>query len=154
MRTIVTIAGTFFYTGFFPFAPATFGCLVFVLVYALVPGGHVLAHPLVVLATLIVSVPVSTQLEKDRGHDAGCIVIDEVVGMQLVLTLAAPTTLGLAAGFLFFRLFDIVKPYPINRSQRLPGGWGIVADDLLAGVYARIALIFIARFYSGIGTFV
>jgi phosphatidylglycerophosphatase A len=74
--------------------------------------------------------------------------------MQLVLTLASPTTLGLAAGFLFFRFFDIVKPYPINRSQQLPGGWGIVTDDFLAGVYARILLIFIARFTSELGTFV
>jgi len=154
MRTPITIIGTFFYTGFFPFAPATFACLVFLLAYALIPGGHVLAHPLVVLATLLVSVPVSTQIEKQRGHDARCIVIDEVVGMQLVLTMAAPTALGLAAGFLFFRFFDIVKPYPINRSQRLPRGWGIVADDFLAGMYARILLIFIARFYAGLGTFV
>ncbi|MEJ2720351.1 MAG: phosphatidylglycerophosphatase A [bacterium] len=153
MRALTTIIGTFFYTGFLPVAPATFACLVFVLAYALIPGGRVLVHPLVVLATLVVSVPVSTWLEKSRGHDAGCIVIDEIVGMQLVLTLAAPTAPGIAAGFLLFRLFDIVKPYPINRSQQLPRGWGIVADDFLAGVYARIALIFIARFYSGLGTF-
>ncbi|UCH83834.1 MAG: phosphatidylglycerophosphatase A [Candidatus Latescibacterota bacterium] len=154
MRTLVTIIGTFFYTGFFPVAPATFACLVFVLAYGLIPGGHILAHPLVMLATLVVSVPVSSRLEEYRGHDASCIVIDEIVGMQLVLTMAAPTTPGIAVGFLFFRLFDIVKPYPISRSQLLPRGWGVVADDVLAGVYARILLIFVARFYSGLGTFV
>jgi len=154
MRAIITVIGTFFYTGFFPFAPATFASLIFVLAYAFLPGGHLLAHPLVVIAVLAVSVPVSTRLERQRGHDAGCIVIDEIVGMQMVLMLAAPTTAGIAAGFLLFRIFDIIKPYPINRSQNLPAGWGIVADDFLAGVYARILLIFIARFYDGFGVFV
>jgi phosphatidylglycerophosphatase A len=71
-------------------------------------------------------------------HDPTSVVIDEVAGMLLALIAAPP---GLAwAGLLFFlfRVFDVWKPYPIDRLQSLPGGWGIVADDLLAGVYAAL----------------
>jgi phosphatidylglycerophosphatase A len=71
-------------------------------------------------------------------HDPTSVVIDEVAGM-LVALIAAPA--GLAwVGLLFFlfRVFDVWKPYPIDRLQGLPGGWGIVADDVLAGVYAAV----------------
>ncbi len=154
IRSISTFIATFAYTGFFPFAPATFATFVFLLIYVLVPGGEVLANPLVVLVTLIVSVPVSTDVEKRYGHDAGCIVIDEIVGIQMVLFMAEPTMSGIVAAFLLFRFFDIVKPFPINRSQRLPRGYGIVVDDVLAGIYARITLIIAAWLVPGLGQFV
>jgi phosphatidylglycerophosphatase A len=71
-------------------------------------------------------------------HDPSSVVIDEVAGM-LVALIAAPAGLGWAGVlFLLFRVFDVWKPYPIGRLQDLPGGWGIVADDLLAGVYANV----------------
>ncbi|UCG51208.1 MAG: phosphatidylglycerophosphatase A [Candidatus Latescibacterota bacterium] len=154
MRIISTAIGTFFFTGFFPVVPATFACLVFSLIYTLVPGGEILTHPLVALATLIVSVPISTYLEKRYGRDARCIVIDEVVGMQIVLVFALPTTLGIVVAFFLFRFFDIAKPFPVGRSQNLPAGWGVVCDDFLAGVYARVTLIVIAWVVPAIGRFV
>jgi phosphatidylglycerophosphatase A len=71
-------------------------------------------------------------------RDPSSIVVDEVAGM-LVALLAAPPGLGWALGlFLLFRVFDVWKPYPIHRIQDLPGGWGVVADDLLAGLYALL----------------
>jgi phosphatidylglycerophosphatase A len=71
-------------------------------------------------------------------HDPGSVVVDEVAGM-LVALIAAPPGIGWALGlFLLFRVFDVWKPYPIARLQDLPGGWGIVVDDLLAGVYANV----------------
>lgn len=151
LNRLSKIIGTFFCTGFFPFAPATFATLVFVLAYAWIPGGEVLAHPLVLLAVLLVSVPVATRVEKQYGTDAGCIVIDEIVGIQIALTLAQPTALGLVAAFLLFRFYDIVKPFPAGRSQRLPRGYGVVADDVIAGVYARVTLIVLSLLVPGIG---
>ncbi len=71
MNFIITVIGTFGYTGLFPIAPATFASFVYLVIYWLVPGGEVLAHPIVAATTLIVSVPVATQLEKEYGHDAG-----------------------------------------------------------------------------------
>ncbi len=71
-------------------------------------------------------------------HDPSSIVVDEVAGM-LVALVAAPSGAGWAAAlFVLFRLFDVWKPYPIHRLQALPGGWGIVVDDLLAGLYANL----------------
>ncbi len=151
LNFVCKILGTFGFTGFFPVAPATLASLVFVAIYGWVPGGHILAHPVVVLATLVVAVPVSTVLERQYGTDAGCIVIDEVVGMQIALTLAAPTTAGLWTAFVLFRAFDIVKPFPAGRAQRLPRGYGIVADDVVAGVYARISLVVLSMLFSGVG---
>lgn len=153
MRFIVTLIGTFFYTGFFPFAPATFASLVYCAAYVLLPGGEVLAHPLAAVAVLIISVPVATRLEKTHGHDASCIVIDEIVGMQMILAFAQPTRQGVVIAFFLFRLFDIVKPAPARQSQDLPGGWGVVADDVIAGLYGRIGMIVLARFFEGVGTF-
>jgi phosphatidylglycerophosphatase A len=142
MSAIIRFIGTFAYTGFFPVAPATFASLVFALAYFYVPGGEWLAHPLVALVTLVVSVPVSTQLEKRYGADPSCVVIDEVVGMQVILVGAGGVTFGaLAAAFFLFRFFDIAKPFPVGRSQRLPRGWGIVVDDVLAGIYTRAVLV-------------
>jgi len=153
MNAIVTFIGSFAFTGFFPIAPATFACLVYCVLYAFVPGGEWLAHPLVALVTLVVSVPIATRMEKTYGHDAGKIVIDEVVGMQVILTLAHPTLVGLVAAFFVFRLFDIVKPPPVRRSQDLPRGWGVVIDDFLAGIYSRIVLVLLAWVYPSVGSF-
>ena len=153
MNFITKLIGTFGYTGFFPIAPATFASLVFLILYGVLPGGEVLAHPLVALLVLVVSIPIATRLEKLYGHDAGHIVIDEVVGLQVVLVWAHPTTLGLVLVFFLFRIFDIIKPYPVGRAQKLPTGLGVVTDDFLAGLYTRIVLLVIAFLYPGIGSF-
>ncbi len=153
MNFVLKLIGTFAFTGFFPIAPATFASLVFLLLYGLVPGGEVLAHPLVALVTLVLSIPVSTRLEKIYGHDAGRIVIDEIVGLQVILVAAEPTTTGVVLFFFLFRLFDIVKPYPAGRAQKLPTGLGVVTDDFIAGLYTRLVLIVVTFFYPGMGSF-
>ena len=152
MKFIITFLGTFGYSGFFPFAPATFASLIFMGIY-LLPGGEIIAHPAVLLFTLLISIPISTRLEDRHGHDASCIVIDEVVGMQLVFLLAAPSTLGVFIGFFLFRVFDVWKPFPAGRSQNLPKGYGVVCDDVLAGLYTRITMIVIAYFFPAVGNF-
>lgn len=153
MKFISNFIGTFGYTGLFPVAPATFATLVFVLAYNYVPGGAILVHPAVVMATLLISVPVATRIEKDHGHDASRIVIDEIVGIQVALTLAAPTLLGVVSAFVLFRVFDIIKPFPAGRAQNLPRGYGVVADDFVAGIQARLVLIVLAWIFPGFGRF-
>jgi phosphatidylglycerophosphatase A len=74
------------------------------------------------------------------GKDPGAIVIDEVAGMTLAVLAFPLTPAVLAVGFVFFRLFDVVKPFPARASQRLPGGAGVMVDDLIAGLYALGAL--------------
>ncbi len=73
--------------------------------------------------------------------DAPCIVIDEIAGMQWTLFMIAPSLLHTALGFVLFRLFDVLKPFPARLFQeRLPGGYGVVADDLAAALYAAAVL--------------
>jgi phosphatidylglycerophosphatase A len=75
------------------------------------------------------------------------VVIDEVVG-QMITFLATPrvTWKGLLAGFILFRAFDIVKPFPARRAERFPGGWGIMLDDVVAGLYSLVVLVILGRF--------
>lgn len=78
--------------------------------------------------------------EKVYGHDARAIVVDEVAGQALTLLFVPLTWPWLIAGFGLFRLFDMVKPWPVNRLEAMPGGVGVMSDDLAAGVMAGVVL--------------
>lgn len=84
--------------------------------------------------------------EKDWGHDSGRIVWDEVVGMMITVAALPKEWLIYLVAFIVFRFFDILKPFPVNKSQNLPHGWGVMVDDVLAGIYANIVLQILARF--------
>jgi len=153
VNRIVTLFATFFYTGFFPFAPATFATFVFLALYWLVPGGDWIATWTIFIPTLVLSIPASSRMEKTHGKDPHCVVIDEVVGIQVVLLGATPSLAGVIAAFVLFRIFDVWKPYPIDKLQSLPGGWGIVADDVVAGLYSRIVLVLAGLVTHALGRF-
>lgn len=77
----------------------------------------------------------------DQHHpDPSEVVIDEVVGMMVTLAYLPWSFISIGLGFLLFRVFDIIKPPPARQLERLPGGWGIVMDDVVAGIYANLAL--------------
>jgi phosphatidylglycerophosphatase A len=92
-------------------------------------------------------------METRYGKDPHCVVIDEVVGIQIALVGTTPTLAGVVAAFLLFRIFDVWKPYPIDKLQALPGGWGIVVDDALAGLYTRVVLVAAAALVPALGSF-
>ena len=147
LKALARVYATGLWTGFFPVAPGTAGSLLAVALYAAVPAlplgsdGVVGIGPvLFVLALTLLGVPASRWGEEEFGEDGGPIVIDEVVGQWITLMFLPPTPLVLVAGFLLFRAFDIFKPWPAGRSQAWSGGWGVMADDVFAGVYAAIAL--------------
>jgi phosphatidylglycerophosphatase A len=142
MKYLWRVLASFFGLGFFPFAPGTLTSLVVVLVYRY--SAHALDWPyflVILLALLILGTYAasfySSELQRD---DPRCIVVDEAAGQLLVLFLVAPEWTSLAAGFLLFRFFDIVKPFPVRRAEELPGGWGIMADDVLAALMAKALL--------------
>ncbi len=145
-RFFVTVFGSFFYAGFFPFAPASFASMIWLLVWLFVPGGHWMTHWAVIAGLIPVAILISDIMEKYYGEDASCIVIDEVVGMQITLLLSPVTLKAGLIGYVLFRIFDIVKPFPVGRSQRLPGGVGVVVDDILAGLYALAVMVLLKRF--------
>lgn len=131
---------TFFGIGYFPVAPGTVGSAVALVIFWLLPnlGGSAIGIGLPV--AFFIGVWTSTGAEKQLGHDAHPIIIDEVVGQWLALALIPRGWLPWGLAFLLFRGFDIWKPFPIYRSQKLPGGWGIMMDDLLAAIYTVILI--------------
>lgn len=122
--------------GYAPIAPATAGSAVVVLIgWVIPPPALPVALGMIVLGTVI-AVGVAGEAEKTLGHDAGPIVIDEVIGQSLALLLVPHTWWAFAAAFFLFRFFDIWKPLGAREIQRLPGGLGVVADDVIAGLTA------------------
>jgi phosphatidylglycerophosphatase A len=131
-------------TGYFPKMPGTAGSALAVVVYLLLPAtifasftGHVL-FMLVILILMAALIPIASSGEKILGHDDGRIVIDEFLGYLAATVFLPHNLLTALTAFVFFRFFDILKPEPVNRLQKLPGGTGIMADDLMAGIYANI----------------
>jgi len=140
-RAAVALA-SFGYVGFFPVAPGTAGSAAALLLFLAVRWTGSLGVELAVVAAVsLAGVWAATETERAlRKQDPGAVVIDEVAGMLVTLLFLPATWPVMAAGFLAFRLFDIVKPWPCNALDRIHGGVGIMADDLAAGVYANLTL--------------
>ncbi len=142
MRRLSIILSTGLGIGYIPFAPGTFGTLWGVLIYYLIQPRLSILWFIGLIGFILIAIYLSAEAEKGLGeHDSSKIVIDEVVG-YLVAVFALPfTTLNLILSFVLFRAFDILKPFPIRRiDQRLPGGWGVVLDDVMAGIFANLVL--------------
>ena len=135
---------TFFGAGFGRPGPGTWGSVAAVLLWGaaawwlhLSARGLLLALAVGIALALVLGVPAATLVERESGHtDPGFVVIDEVAGQWIAL-IGSPADWrhGLIA-LVLFRVFDIAKPFPVRRFERLPGGWGIVFDDVAAGLYA------------------
>ncbi|MDZ7261613.1 MAG: phosphatidylglycerophosphatase A [candidate division KSB1 bacterium] len=127
-------------TGFSPVAPGTAGSLFILVIYGLIPEIKIYYFLPGVVVLFFVGVGSATQAEKEYGPDASVINIDEIVGMLITLMALEKTWLVMAAGFFLFRLFDVVKLFPIDHLQKLPRGWGIMMDDVVAAVYANLGV--------------
>ena len=126
--------------GYVPFAPGTFGSMVGVALWAVLPSSWI-TQAIVIVALFVLGSWSGSVAEHHFGRtDPSQVVIDEVVGILMTLFLNPVGWAGALAGFLIFRVSDIVKPYPSNRFERLPGGVGVMADDAMAAVYANLAL--------------
>lgn len=143
----VKILATGFGSGLAPLMPGTAGTLVGIPLYWLFSALTWPVWLITVLAFTALAWHISDEAEKVFGRkDAQCIVIDEIAGLQWTLLWVSPTVPHVALGFVLFRLFDITKPWPARLFQdRLPGGLGVVADDLAAGLYAIIVLQLLIR---------
>ena len=126
--------------GLSPIAPATAGSALVAAVGWFLPVPSRLVFASLLVAGTAIAVGVAGEAEKDLGHDAGPIVIDEAIGQTLALFLAPHRVTAFVAAFFLFRFFDIWKPLGAREAQVLPGGWGIVADDVIAGITSMIAL--------------
>lgn len=140
-RTLTLFIAQGAYTGRSPFAPGTAGTAAAVLLY-LVFSGLPAGWYLTVCAALTgIAILTADEAEKMLGKtDDGSIVIDEIAGYFVSMALLPPQWLFIIAAFFLFRLFDIIKPFPLRRLQDLHGGPGIVLDDIGAGIYTNLVL--------------
>jgi len=140
-RLAVFIA-TVGYCGYFPFAPGTVGSAAGLAFYALVWwSGSPVVEVGMIAAVFAAGVWAGTTAERYFGGvDPGPIVIDEVLGMLITLAFIPVGWSGALAGFVLFRIFDVIKPFPAGRLEALHGGLGVMADDAMAAVYANISL--------------
>ena len=133
---------TFFGLGYAPKAPGTVGALGGILLFALLQwlGISQWLFSVVLLFVFFLGVYSSTQIEKQWGKDNGRVVIDEVLGVGVSLLFVPFRWEYYAVAFGLFRLFDIWKPLFIRETEKLKGGWGVMIDDLLAGIVANVVL--------------
>ncbi len=142
MSGLAVFIATFGYVGYFPIAPGTAGSLAALALYALVRwAGTPAAELVTIVAVSAIGIWAATGTERALARkDPGPVVIDEVLGMLITLAFLPLSLWGIAVGFLTFRLFDVIKPFPAGRLEHLPSGLGIMADDAMAGVYAHLVL--------------
>jgi len=145
---LAKLISTFFYAGYFPFAPGTFGSLItLVIIWFLIPLFFYILLP-ISLGLFFLSVWSASRVEETFGKDGSPIVIDEVTGMVISLIFVPKEIKFFVGAFLLFRLFDIIKPPPARRMERLKGGWGVTLDDVIAGIYANLSLHLILYFVN------
>jgi phosphatidylglycerophosphatase A len=161
--------GTFFGAGLLQPGPGTWGSVAAVLLWMIparaydrlnhtfIPNeSHLLLHEyalsgLTILAVIMVTaigISAATRVAQESGRkDPGYVVIDEVAGQWLTLVVCKPDWQHALLALALFRLFDIAKPWPIRKLEALPGGWGIMLDDLAAGLFGLVALLVIQRWW-------
>ena len=138
-----------FGSGTLPKAPGTWGTLVAVPIYLAIQNWSWAPYIILVIVLAVVGIALCGITARDLGvHDHPGIVWDEIVGFLITMFLAPPGWLWIAVGFVLFRFFDIIKPWPIRPIDRhVKGGLGIMMDDWLAGIYANICLQILAWFF-------
>lgn len=141
MNALAVLFATVGGAGRFPVAPGTVGSAVGVAIYLLIwdlPVGVQLA---IIAAITLVGIPASTITARHFGReDPGQVVVDEVSGQLVTLVMTGVTLPGVIVGFFLFRILDIIKPWPARQFEALHGGTGIMADDVMAGLYGNLLL--------------
>jgi len=134
-----------FGSGLAPKAPGTFGTLAAVPLFLLMSSLAPLTYALLVLVVCISGVYICGKAASDVGvHDHGAIVWDEFAGFFITMFMIPVTWQSVLVGFILFRIFDIIKPWPISiADKKLTGGFGIMFDDVLAGLFALVIMHFI-----------
>ena len=137
---IIKIISTFFYCGYLPKAPGTWASGFTAIILFFIWPDFWFYQLAAIAAVFLFGAWISGKAEDYLGHDARPIVIDEVAGQMIALFMAPQKFLPFFLGFIFFRIFDVVKPPPARQWESYRKGWGVMADDLAAGFYAACLL--------------
>ncbi|MBL4668010.1 MAG: phosphatidylglycerophosphatase A [Flavobacteriales bacterium] len=147
MKTIYKLTATAFGAGYSPFAPGTMGAIVGCLALWLFEKYNLISTtstPLLFIGLIVIvtvmGIIATDKLEDEWGKDPSKVVLDEVIGMWITMMFVPLSFLNILIGFGLFRFFDIAKPLGIRKLEQLKGGVGVMADDILAGIYANIVL--------------
>lgn len=136
----IRFIATGFFSGYSPVASGTAGSLVACALF-LIPAVRVPAvFGLTIVITFFAGTYCSARMERVFGDDPSIVVVDEIVGMWLALAFLPSSAAVMALSFVLFRIFDIFKPPPARRAERLKHGWGVMLDDVIAGAYANISV--------------
>jgi len=156
------LGASVFFLGYFPYGPGTVGsavtvCALWYLDYRyqnLFTPEHLVFYWGAIMMLALVSIYLSSQSKEVFGSDdPGPVIIDEVVGQFVTFFMIPLSIRTLIAGFLLFRLFDIIKPFPVHHMEEMEGGVGITMDDVAAGVMANISLILILSGYHWVKSY-
>lgn len=145
MNTIAKMIATGLGTGYSPFAPGTVGALLAAIITYYVAINTTWSELNICLAILFVVFTIlgiwsANYLQDEWGHDPGKIVVDEMIGIWISMLFIPFSILNLALAFGLFRLYDIWKPGLVGKAEALDGGLGVMADDIVAGVFANLSL--------------
>jgi phosphatidylglycerophosphatase A len=140
VTTAALVLATCLGVGYVPVAPGTAGSLAGLILWAFLP--HSIQTQSAVIVVLFAGGTWASGLAERhfRATDPAPVVIDEVMGMLVTLFMNPVGWLGAIGAFCLFRFFDVIKPYPADRLERLAGGLGVMADDFMAAIYANIVL--------------
>ena len=140
------------YTGYVPAASGTLGSAIAVAFYFIPGFESPFILGFVLLLVFGLGIKASSIMEKRYGHDPAEVTIDEVVGMWITLFFLPKTILVVLAAFFVFRFFDIVKPFPARELDKMHGGFGIMMEDVVAGIYANITMqiFLLIPFFNGL----
>lgn len=152
-KTLIVQLATFFGAGKLPKSPGTWGTLATIPLWYLLAQLHAIPYMVVVLLLCIAAILIAQAYENlTNTHDSKEIVIDEVVGFLITMTWLPLTWQSLVAGFILFRIVDIVKPPPIKQLDRkVKGGVGVVIDDIAAGIVCNIVLQMVYTYTPWLG---
>ena len=153
MKFIYKLTATALGSGYSPFAPGTAGAIVGCLALWLLEKYNLISTTTtpflfisLIIVTTLMGIIATDKLEEEWGKDPSKVVLDEVIGMWITMMFVPLTFLNVLIGFILFRFFDIAKPLGIRKLESLKGGVGVMADDILAGIYANIVLQIILYF--------
>jgi len=147
MKRFILLLASGFGAGYVPMVPGTAGTLVAIPIFLVLSSIPFPLHELTILTFFFFASWISGEAERYWGRkDHPRIVIDEIMGYLIAMLWLPKTTLFIILGFFLFRFFDIVKPPPIRLLEKVKGGFGVVLDDVVAGIYANIVLQIISHF--------
>jgi phosphatidylglycerophosphatase A len=146
---LVILFSTGLYSGYAPLLPGTTGTLVAIPLYLVLSKLPALSYGVTLVGFLFMASWFAGAAERVFGRsDSQRIVIDEIGGFLVTMAYVPPLGWHVVGGFLLFRFFDMVKPFPIRRFEKLRGGYGVVADDVMAGIYANLVLQICMRLFA------